>query len=236
MAFSAIATIDQAHAWVETGLVAPIPGLDSNNTYFSFDVEANGPRIGTCPGSNSVLSLAGVAFTAHGRELSSFSVNLRPLPGQIADDKTMGWWMQNETNKLAFREATHAAVNAQDGFNALRDWINTAHATNPNRAGPMGSAIGLMWPVAADHPRIDYYWSTFYKTATGDSEHFLDFKCIDMRSFVAGRTGMDYAQLGRAFFERHLSREDVASGAHNALADARRQGQWFFNACQGRTF
>jgi len=221
---------------VEVPRSPPIPGLDENNTYFSFDVEADGPRAGVAPGSNSVLSIGAVAFSAHGLELASFSVNLCQLPGQVTDQKTMDWWMKDGPNKLAFRKATEGAVLALDGFNALREWIDTTHATNKSRTAPAGAPVGLMWPVAADHPRIDYYWSHFYKTATGDSEHFLDFKCIDMRSFVSGRLGQDYTQLGRAFFERHVPRQVATADPHSALADARRQGQWFFNACQGRTF
>src|ERR1043165_7117323 len=68
-------------------------------TYFSIDVETDGP----IPGPHSMLSLGCVAFDENGEELSDYSVNFRPLFGSHPHPDTSAWW---EKHRDAWDAAT----------------------------------------------------------------------------------------------------------------------------------
>ena len=137
------------------------------------------------------------------------------------------------------REAWLACrVDTQDPvvtFARLKNWIKDVHAHNATVQGCIPSdrmAIALMWPSAADFPRVNSYWSFMNTTPSGAAEMFLDYRCIDLRSYAMGKLGLPYAELGRKSVLHQY--RDSYQNMHHALDDARNQGNWFFNLAYDR--
>src|SRR4051812_22057087 len=84
--------------------------------YVSTDVETDGP----IPGVNSMLSFGSAAYTADKKLVSTFSANLKTLPGASGDPRTMEWWKsQPDAWELARRDVQDPA----DAMHAYIAWI-----------------------------------------------------------------------------------------------------------------
>src|SRR5262245_28716557 len=79
---------------------------DMRETYFSIDVETDGP----IPGPHSMLSLGCVAFDDIGKEISSFGDNLKTLPDAQPDPETAKWWETQPDAWKACRENPGAPI------------------------------------------------------------------------------------------------------------------------------
>ena len=143
------------------------PELRRGDTYFAIDTEADGPRVGVGIGDHSLLSIGVVAFDHQGTELSAFSANLLPLSGQVADPETMKNFWGAHGNAAAYKATRVDRKNPHVAFYNLKAWIRETHSANATSMGCLPSermSIALMWPSAADYPRVHAYWSSMNTT------------------------------------------------------------------------
>src|SRR5438132_4372369 len=99
----------------------------SREIYVSTDVEADG----LIPGPHSMLSFGSAAFRADKTMVSTFSANLRLLPGAKGDPKTMEWWKSQPAAWEASR------VDARDPEETMQRYVAGLKAL-PGRAGFVG--------------------------------------------------------------------------------------------------
>jgi DNA polymerase III alpha subunit (gram-positive type) len=176
----------------------------AREVYVSTDIEADGKA----PGLSSMLSLASVAYSEDGEELSSFSVNLTLLPGAVPDPATMAWWAKQTKAWAACRSDVEDPATAMPRYVA---WL---------RALP-GKPVFVAYPAGFDFPFVAWYLHRF---AGGDP---FSFAALDLKTFA-------WALLGGRFRDaakRNFPRAWFTSKDHNhiALDDAREQGEMFVN-------
>ena len=113
-------------------------------TYISIDVEADGP----IPGVNSMLNFGAVVFGHDGQELGTFSANLLPLDGAVADEETMKWWA---TQPDAYRTVTDNQRRPEDVMPVFAELLYQY----PNR-------VFVGYPATYDFMFIYWYLMKFY--------------------------------------------------------------------------
>ena len=180
-------------------------------TIISIDVETDGP----IPGPNAMRQLGAAAFDMTGKELGSFCVNLKPLPGSRPDKRTMEWWMKQdaETRRMIGKNP----VDPKDAITRFHNWVIQFQKPKLFAA-----------PVAYDGSFVRWY--TRYFGITSNIYHAM----IDMRTVVwilAGEFEGDYKKTIQRVV--HL---EVASNPrpHYALEDAREQCRWLFALLNSR--
>lgn len=195
---------------------------DNNDIYVCVDIETDGP----VPGKNNMLSLAAAAYrlnknpdgTLYKTLVSSFTVNLRDVPGCVPDDLTIReFWGKNlEAWAVAMRNRVEPRVGLQDFVN----WCDCLHGQLN------GEIIFAAYPLA-----FDYMWVTHYLRMYDIDSPFgfrsLDIKSLAMGFRVATGTGSGFTGWSRddlpcAFF-------DDLPHTHIALDDAIEQGALLCN-------
>ncbi len=173
--------------------------------YVSVDVETNG----RLPGKHSMLQIGAVAFSAQGKVLERFSINLKPLPGSTTDPSTMEFWRKQP------REAQLAVTkNPEDPKVAILrfyDWV--AKFKKP---------LLLMAPVL-----FDGTWLRWYIERYVTDEARLFHNSLDLRSVIFSFTG-EYRGDYRALLYAYTGFQAKAEPSHLAVDDALDQGQCFF--------
>ncbi len=185
-----------------------------NEIYISVDIEANGP----CPGLNSMLSFAAVAFD-HSRpvasqEMSSFSANLELLEGAKPDKDTEIFWAKN----LHAYEATRQnVVHPKDAMRLFRDWLR----------GIPGKKICVAFPAGFDFTFLYYYSHLFL----GESP--LGFSSLDSKTYAACLLNSKYSDASKKNFPSEWF-DKSKPHTHVALDDAREQGFMFMRQLDTR--
>lgn len=179
-------------------------------TIVSIDIEADGPL----PGRNSMRQLGAVAVSVNtGKELASFSRNIRQIKNGVEDPKTMKWWSQfpKAWASLNIGPSPPETVMCQ-----FVDWL-----------------IQFRKPVLFAAPTMyDGAWLRWYlERFTPDKRSNLWHRALDMRSVVWARTGQfegDYRELIAKLTGVKIENPHP----HSAVSDAREQVGWLFALLQ----
>jgi 3' exoribonuclease, RNase T-like len=182
--------------------------------YISTDIEADGP----IPGPNSMLSIGAAAFREDKTLISTFSANLKLLPGAAGDPKTMEWWgTQPDTWEATRKDARDPAVVMAD----FVQWVN----------GLPGKPVFVGYPVAYDFMFV--YWYMIRFTGGSPFSHSaLDIKTLAMAALGTGYRDSTKRNMPKQWFEKlphnHVAVDDaIGQGVLfcNALAEVRRQSR-----------
>jgi DNA polymerase III alpha subunit (gram-positive type) len=173
-------------------------------TYVSTDVETDGP----IPGPNSMLSFGSAAYTAEKQLLSTFTANLRTLPGAQGDPRTMEWW---QTQPEAWAEVRRDVQDPEEALKAYVAWV---------RKLP-GRPVFVGYPAGFDFLFMYWYMIRF----AGESP--FSFSALDIKSFAMATLGTAY----RETVKRNMPKRwfDNLPHTHKALDDAIEQGTMFCN-------
>lgn len=172
--------------------------------YVSTDVEADGP----CPGVNSMLSFASVAFLADKSIVGTFEVNLELLPNATQDIDTMTWWK-------GFPDAwAYGRRDPQDPTVAMQKyaaWLKELP----------GKPVFVAYPMGFDFTFIYWYLMRF----AGESP--FGFSGVDVKTYAMALLDTSYSSA----VKRNLPKSwfDPLPHTHKAIDDAREQGAMFCN-------
>jgi hypothetical protein len=172
--------------------------------YVSTDVETDGP----IPGPHSMLSLGSAAFLADRTLLSTFDVNLQPLPGASAHPRTLQWWREH----AEAWDACH--TDARPPGEAMRSYVEWLQ-------GLKGDLVFVAYPASFDFMFVYWYLMTF----VGYSP-FLH-SALDIRSYAMAVLRTEWRRTSKGYMPRGWF--SGAPHTHRALGDAIEQGELFCN-------
>lgn len=181
--------------------------------YVSIDIESSGP----IPGSFSMLSLGAVAFTEDG-EVGTFYEKLLPSDsrkgGHIWDDDTLRWWSQFPVN---LKEALENPQLARAVMSRFVTWCKDL--SDKSKVTLVASPAGF-----------DGMFVNWYAVECGRFR-FEDLpwkhRVLDLRSFAAGKLDLPYHDAHNSTIRKIIGFEPSVAHDHNALNDAREQGETF---------
>lgn len=173
--------------------------------YISTDIESDGP----IPGPNSMLSLASVAFDESGRELGTFTMNLKTLPNAKGDPETMQWW---STQSEAWEAARKDPREPEWVMKAYIEWVEHFR----------GKPVFVAYPAGYDFLFVYWYMIRF----AGRSP--FSFSALDIKTFAMARLGCDFRQATKRNMPKRWF-QGQPKHTHIALDDARGQGMLFLS-------
>lgn len=172
--------------------------------YVSTDIEADGP----IPGPHSMLSFASAAYRADKTLVSTFSRNLKTLPGAAAHPKTEAWWKTQPEAWAACRS------NQREPADAMREYVSWL------RALP-AKPVFVGYPASFDFMFVYWYLMKF----VGESP--FSHSALDIKTFAMCLLGSAYiASTKKKMPQRWF---DELPHTHVALDDALGQGALFCN-------
>jgi hypothetical protein len=176
----------------------------TSEIYVSTDIEADGP----IPGPHSMLSLASAAYRADKTLVSTFTRNLKTLPGASAHPKTEAWWATQP-------EAWAACRRDQEGpEQAMRAYVDWLHALP-------GKPVFVGYPASFDFMFVYWYLMKF----VGESP--FSHSALDIKTFAMCLLGTEYRESTKKRMPRRWF--DDLPHTHVALDDALGQGALFCN-------
>jgi len=155
-----------------------------------------------------MLSLGSVALDDDGKEVSSFSMNLKELDGAIQDKDTMKWW---SSKPKAWEAARRDPKSPQEVMKAFNTWVKGI--AEPRNSNP----IFLAYPTVFDYAYVRWYLIKFV------GSDIFDLASIDIRSYAMHAIGKDYSN-SKINFSNGSKKKELT---HVALADARDQASIF---------
>jgi hypothetical protein len=173
--------------------------------YVSTDIESDGP----IPGPNSMLSFGSVALDETGKELGEFYTTLDLLPGAAGDPDTMKWWA---TKSEAWEAARRHPKDPKLAMEAYVAWVNALP----------GRPVFVAYPAGFDFTYVYWYMMKF----AGRSP--FSFSALDIKTFAMAVLGKTYRESVKKNMPKRWFPENLPH-THNALDDAREQGQLFIN-------
>ena len=179
-------------------------GLNNEEWYCSTDIETNGP----IPSDYSMLSLGAAALTPEGKLLSTFSVNLKDMPGAKADPDTMAWWA---TNQEAYDATRKDMVDPKLAMEQYVSWIKKQP----------GSPVFVGYPAGFDFLFVYWYLIHFI----GESP--FSFSALDIKTYTMAVLKTDYRKSTKKNMPKHWFPKDKHT--HIAVDDAIEQGKLFCN-------
>lgn len=175
------------------------------DVFISIDIECDGP----IPGPHSMISLASAAFDNDGRILGTFEANLKPLVGANPHPDTMkDFWAKFPE---AWKRSTENPKDPEDVMKAYDAWVKDLPGTEKR---------AVCSPVGFDFTFVYWYLVRFVGTSC------LDFKAIDIRSYLSGMMGSAYQFSGKMNWKPRW-KDNRFSHTHVALDDALEQGTSF---------
>lgn len=178
---------------------------NKTETFFSLDIEADGP----IPGDYSMLSFAAVAFDEYANILGSFEVNLEPLEGAQQSKRTMIEFWAREPE--AWEYCTRNPLAAKAAMPAFVGWVKSL-------PGDLKTAVCM--PSGFDF--MFMYW--YMKKFAGESP--FSFSCIDMKSYCMAFRKKPYRFSGKRSWPKRWFIKSLPH-THKAIDDALEQGATF---------
>ena len=173
--------------------------------YVSIDIEADGP----IPGEYSMLSLGAAAFDVTSKNprkpISTFEVNILPLPDAKQDPDTMQFWARN---KEAWNYVTSNQVGAAAAMRDFKVWVEKLP----------GNPVLIGYPVTFDFMFV--YW--YYVKMIG-SRPVFGFQGLDIKTLAMDKLSLHYRGTTKKRFPKHWS-DGAPRHTHKALDDAIGQG------------
>jgi hypothetical protein len=184
--------------------------------YFSVDMEADG----RAPGLSSMLSIGVVAIDPITLEFcGDFYATLQRLPEAQPDNDTMNFWDKHPKQWVEARENPQdpgeAMMNLQAWVRAKQVEIGAIHGSEKPDKPPY--AVFVANPAGFDFTWVYYYLHRFV------GESCFGFSALDMTTFAATLLGVPFTAKDKMLPEW----ESVFPHTHNALEDARSQGDTF---------
>lgn len=179
---------------------------DQVEIFISLDVETSGP----IPGDYSMLSLGACVV---GRTEEEFYVELKPLNDNAVPEalKVTGFNMD---------ELSQSGVLPEVAMLKLKEWVLQVS----NGASPIfvGFNAGFDWSF------VNWYFIHFL------GENLFGFAPLDIKSYYMGLTGCRWKETKSSKIRPEF--QPATPGNHNALADAKSQGEMFHKMkCKTRT-
>jgi len=181
--------------------------MQPSEIYVSTDIESDGP----IPGPNSMLSFGSVALDETGEVLGKFYATLDLLPEAAGDPDTMRWWAEP---KQAQAWAA-ARLNPQPPKVAMEAYVKWVDALP-------GRPVFVAYPAGFDFTYVYWYMMRF----VGRSP--FSFSALDIKTFAMAVLGKTYRESVKKNMPKRWFPENLPH-THNALDDAREQGQLFIN-------
>jgi hypothetical protein len=175
-----------------------------NEIYISTDVEVDGP----IPGPYSMRSLGAAAYGADKSLLSTFWVNLEPLPAASTHPDTMAWWGQHPA---AWEALSRDGCDPALAMANYVKWINSLP----------GQPVFVGYPAAFDFLFVYWYLIRF----VGESP--FSFAALDIKTMAMVMLGKDYRRCTKKNMPKRWF--DALPHTHIALDDAIEQGALFCN-------
>lgn len=172
--------------------------------YVSTDVETDGP----IPGLYSMLSLASAAYLPDKTLVSTFTANLRTLPGATAHPKTMTWW---ETVPEAWAASRTDPQEPETAMRSYLAWLKELP----------GLPVFVAYPAAFDFMFVTWYLIRF----TGESP--FSHSALDIKSYAMAVLKKPYLESGKSSMPARWF--DELPHTHRSLDDAIEQGALFCN-------
>jgi hypothetical protein len=173
--------------------------------YVSTDIEADGP----IPGENSMLSIGSAAFYSNGELISTYSANLRTLPGAKQDPDTMQWWATQPAAWKACRK------DLEDPIEAMREYSEWLSALP-------GKPIFVGYPASYDFLFVYWYLIKF----TGSSP--FSFSALDIKTYAMAILKCSFKNAAKKNFPKSWFDKNTEH-THVAVDDAIEQGKLFCN-------
>jgi DNA polymerase III alpha subunit (gram-positive type) len=175
--------------------------------YISTDIEADG----LTPGMNSMLSFASAAFLLDGSLHSTFTVNLKPLPGASTEPLTMAWWQKHPAAWEKCQENQQAPAEAMKAYVA---WLKSLP----------GKLVFVGYPASFDFGFIHWYLKQF----TGENP--FGFNVLDIKTYAMAVLKLPYRESMKANWPKRWLTDHPHT--HVALDDALEQGHLFCQMLQ----
>jgi len=175
--------------------------------YVSTDIESDGPL----PGPNSMLSFGSVALDENGEVLGKFYATLDLLPESEPNPDTMKWWAEP---KQAQAWAA-ARLNPQPPKVAMKAYVEWVEALP-------GKPVFVAYPAGFDF----LFMYTYMVRFAGRSP--FSFSALDIKSYACAMLGKTYRESVKKNMPKRWFPKDMPH-THNALDDAREQGQLFIS-------
>jgi len=175
--------------------------MTNEPVYIVVDIESDGPA----PGLHSMLSIAAVATTAD-NEKDSFYEKIAPLPGMMPDTDTHEWWQAHPDALNEVRTDQREALDVTTRFVA---WVKL-QAPEP---------IFVANPIALDYAFVGWYMQNLI----GENPFIgakNTFRTLDIRSYIAGKFGLDFSAAGRRSYPAELA-AIIGTHNHRAIDDAK---------------
>lgn len=146
--------------------------MKNNEIYISTDVETDGP----IPGPYSMLSIGAAAFMPDGNLVSTFSANLKTLPGAASNPDTMKWW---EENKEAYEATRKNQIEAQQAIEQFASWVDRQE----------GKPVFVGYPAGFDF--LFVYW---YLIKFNNGYSPFSFSALDIKTYAMAVMKTEYRQ------------------------------------------
>lgn len=173
--------------------------------YVSVDIESDGP----IPGSFSMLSLGSVAFGEKGQILSTFSINLTPLPDAKQHPNTMKWWA---TKPEAWERVQENQVNPEIAMRQYHRWLMNLP----------GKTVFVGYPASYDFMFV-YWYLIFF---VGESP--FGFQALDLKTAAWAYMGGKFKDVSKSKMPKEWKNKRDKH-THIVLDDAKEQGQLFLD-------
>jgi hypothetical protein len=176
--------------------------------YLSFDVEADGPY----PGDYSMIQFGGVLYDHDGNQLDEFKVNLEEIADNGIHPETKSWWASEGMD--AYHATRVNMVDAQLGMEMLDAWLE--------KWSKNARIIAVGYPVTYDFLWVYWYLNKFVGRC------LLSFSGLDIKTMAYTMMGAkQYRKASKSGMPPHWLSD--LPHTHDALDDAREQGELFFN-------
>ena len=185
-------------------------------TYFSVDIETGG----TIAGLHPLLSIGVVAYDEELQEIGTFYVNIDSTQtGFTFLESTMEWWKRFPAQ---WEQATQNPVQPVEAMTKLVRFVESCCWYGADGEYiPRAIPVFVAKPVKFDIPFIALYLEKYI--GKGD----LIRSTIDLRSLIMGVYSLDYSDSHPNSIDGLKEIGTKNKNAHNALDDARMQGEQF---------